>query len=98
MVFAYRFGLFNVNICKILVFGKSLSKKSINTLIMAKIVEKLLSHGYVSLKSKYEKNKTYRECRRLRKKECRARAITTLRNDELIILKETEHSHPPNQE
>jgi len=59
---------------------------------------KLLSHGYVYLKSKSEKNKTYWECRRLPKKECRAQAITSLRNDELIVLKKTEHSHPPNQE
>lgn len=44
----------------------------------AKVVDKkLLLEGFIYLKSKSQKNKTYWDCKRLRAGECKARAITT---------------------
>ena len=71
---------------------------------MAKILDKKLClEGYVYLRSRRAKGKTYWDCRRVRGGECNARAITNdrLPGEELTVLRgpaDSQHSHPPNQE
>ena len=43
-----------------------------------KVVDnKLLLDGYIYVKSRSQKGRTYWDCRRLRRRECTARAVTT---------------------
>lgn len=71
---------------------------------LPKIVEKkLYLDGFIFLRSKVEKGKIYWECKRLRAKECKARAITTEPDAQgnFTITKRPEidhHLHAPNQE
>lgn len=71
---------------------------------MARIIDKKLClDGYVYLRSRRAKGKTYWDCRRVRSGECNARAITNdpLPEEELTVLRgpaESQHSHPPNRE
>jgi len=61
---------------------------------------KLIFGGYVYVKKKVS-NKTYKNCRLVRRKMCKARAITTPINKEVIVLTgpdKSAHPHPPNQE
>ncbi|KAJ8680293.1 hypothetical protein QAD02_016080 [Eretmocerus hayati] len=67
---------------------------------------KLIIDGFLYHKSRDipEKDKSYWDCTRLRRKECRARAFSSLARDENVpaIFKglqyEPKHSHPPDQE
>lgn len=63
---------------------------------------KLIIDGYIYLRSRKHKGKVYWDCRRLRAKECTARAITADSDTEPLIVfkgpRESPHSHPPNQE
>lgn len=67
-----------------------------------KIVDKkLLLDGYIYLKSKTHKGKTYWDCKRVRQRECTARAITMQVREEVVVLKGprlSPHQHPPNRE
>lgn len=66
---------------------------------MAKIIDKkLLLDGFVYLRSRPRGPKTYWDCNRLRRGECTARAVTTMHGDEIIVLRNSSHTHPPNQE
>ncbi|KAL6958760.1 hypothetical protein U1Q18_042395 [Sarracenia purpurea var. burkii] len=69
------------------------------------IDKKLILNGFVYVKSKDEKNgpKTCWDCRLVRQKTCKVRAITTKRPNsaEIVVLKGGElnsHEYPPNQE
>ena len=72
-------------------------------MVQSRIVgKKLLSAGFVYLRSKIENGKIYWECQKLRHGECRVRVITidTL-NGEIIFhkrAKDEDHTHFPNQE
>lgn len=62
---------------------------------------KLLFEGYVYLRSRQANGKTYWDCNRLRKKECKARAITVADGETTIVLKgptESPHEHAPDRE
>ena len=64
--------------------------------------KKLTIDGFLYLRSKSKKDKTYWDCKRLRLKECKARAITgEFASGDIMVLKgprESPHSHPPNRE
>ena len=68
----------------------------------AKIVgKKLFLDGYRYLKSKFENGKQYWECQKLNTGHCRARAVITIINAEIVVIRGSEkskHDHPPNQE
>lgn len=62
---------------------------------------KLVLNGYVYLRSKCDKVKAYWNCNRLRKKECKVRAITVNKEPgaSVTVLRElSRHEHPPDQE
>ncbi|KAF7996064.1 hypothetical protein HCN44_009849 [Aphidius gifuensis] len=62
---------------------------------------KLISNGFIYLRSRKPTTaKTYWDCRKLRGKECSARAITIFDPVQMktIFLKEPEHDHPGNHE
>ena len=63
---------------------------------------RLFVDGYMYCRSKKPVgNKNYWECKKLRSKECTARAITSTTNGVVTVLKgqnESQHSHPPNRE
>lgn len=80
---------------------------------MAKIIgKKLLYEGFIYLRSKKRGAKTYWDCNRLRRGQCSARAITTMRGDEVIVRVTSSnkldpddpdeffsvHQHPPSHE
>ena len=59
----------------------------------------LIMNGFVYARSGLpKKSNTYWECRYLRRKECTARVTTTIVNNEIVVLRETDHDHPPNKE
>ena len=68
----------------------------------AQIIDKLLHlEGFVYYRTRERNGRTYWECRRVRKKECTARAVTTVNAaDGSIEVQrgptESEHSHAPN--
>lgn len=65
------------------------------TIIGAKMINK----GYIYTRSKYgANNTTYWDCQKLRTKQCRSRAVSTVVNGGVIITKETEHDHAPDRE
>lgn len=58
--------------------------------------------GFLYVKSCNRNESTYWDCSRLRNKECKARAVTTVNHaNQIIVLKgpnESRHSHPPNRD
>lgn len=64
--------------------------------------KKLIIGGYIYVRSKPSKNNQfYWDCQLVRRKECKARAITLQTVSELIVLKgpkKSPHEHPPNQD
>ena len=71
---------------------------------MAEIKDKkLLVDGYIYVQSRQGNGKIYWDCRRVRSRECRARAITNepAPGQVIVLLKgpqESKHSHLPNRE
>lgn len=63
---------------------------------------KLLVDGFVYVRSRVRDSKTYWDCRRLRSRECRARAVSMLAADGAVIVirgpLESTHSHPANED
>ena len=63
---------------------------------------RLFVDGYMYCRGKKPVGNTnYWECKKLRSKECTARAITSTTNGVVTVLKgpnESQHSHPPNRE
>lgn len=65
------------------------------TIIGAKMINK----GYIYTRSKFGgNNTTYWDCQKLRTKQCKSKAVSTMVNEDLIITKETEHDHAPDRE
>lgn len=60
------------------------------------IANKLHLGGYIYYKSRGRNEKTYWDCRKTKRKECSARAITVI--NVLRGPNESEHSHPPDRE
>ncbi|XP_051171104.1 uncharacterized protein LOC127287979 [Leptopilina boulardi] len=63
--------------------------------------KQLILDGYIYYKNKINKNRYHWECRKLRLKECTARAIRTYEGGKIVVIKGPEkspHSHPPNRE
>lgn len=59
----------------------------------------LIMSGFIYARSGLPRGtNTYWECRYLRRGECTARATTTIVNNEIVVLRESEHDHPPNKE
>ena len=60
----------------------------------------LFLRGHIYSRSGLPKeSNTYWECRYLRRGECTARATTTTTvNNETVILRQSQHTHPPNRE
>ena len=64
------------------------------------IGNKLHVEGYIYVKCRTRKGRTYWDCRRVRRGECRARAITDdpLDRTKITLIKRTEHQHPPDRD
>lgn len=66
------------------------------------IGKKLLVDGFVYLRSRVREEKSYWDCRRVRSRECKARAVSMPGVDGGIVVirgpQESAHSHPPDQE
>lgn len=61
--------------------------------------KKLLYRGFVYLRSRVpEANKTYWECKRLKSKTCKARAVTVGEGSNLVVTRCGDHEHPPDRE
>lgn len=63
---------------------------------------KLILDGFIYLRSRKAGNRVYWDCKKLRSKECSARAVTLFSVDgEIVVIKgpgHAPHSHPPNRE
>lgn len=57
---------------------------------------KLLHQGYIFYRKDVKKGRTYWTC--VKKKECRATAITVFNEGAVQVVKERQHSHAPNRE
>lgn len=63
------------------------------------IGSKLLNKGFIYTRSKFGENGVeYWDCQKLRNKQCRARAVSTEVNGNVVMTKEGEHDHAPNRE
>ena len=71
---------------------------------MARIeTTKLILNGYMYVQSRRHKERLYWDCRLVRSKECKARAITNIHTvgGAVVVYKdpdESKHAHPPNRE
>lgn len=63
------------------------------------IGSKLLNAGYIYHRSRRGNNSMqYWDCTKLRQKECRARAITSGEDENVVMVKESDHDHAPDRE